>query len=155
MNTNNNTISNQPAVEPNRPKVGRLWVVIVLLIGLVWGILLSDLATMPFEGRPAFFRGVPFFNPDPSIRLHVVLTSVEVSLLIALVVVYLKVYSETKANFALGLVVVLSALLLQAVLSFPLILGMGEVILVPGLLTLLADFFQIGAYAVFLYLSLE
>jgi hypothetical protein len=73
----------------------------------------------------------------------------------SLVIVYLKVYSETRANFALGLVIVLSALLLQTVFSYPLVLGTQRVILVPGILTLLADFLTIGAYTVFLYLSLE
>ena len=95
------------------------------------------------------------FNPDPSIRLHIVLTTVEVALLVSLVIVYLKVYSETHANFALGLVIVLSALFLQTLFSYPLILGTQGVILVPGTLTMLADFLTIGAYTVFLYLSLE
>lgn len=155
MNTNNNTENNQPTAEPKKSKVGKLWVVIVLLIGLIWGLLISDLATLPTGVRPGFFRDVPYFNPDPSIRLHVTLTTVEVALLVALVIVYLKVYTETNANFALGLVVVLGALLLQTILSYPLILGLEGVIFVPGILTTLADFLTVGAYAVFLYLSLE
>ena len=156
METNNNNIGiNQPAAEPKKSAAGKLWVVIVLLAGLVAGVLLSDLATLPDASREPFFRGVPVFNPDPSIRLHIVLTTVEVALMISLVIVYLKVYSETRANFALGLVIVLAALLLQTVLSYPLILGTGEFILVPGPLTTLADFLTVGAYTVFLYLSLE
>jgi hypothetical protein len=156
METNNNNSGiNQPAVEPKKSMVGKLWVVVVLLAGLVAGVLLSDLATLPDEFRQPFFRGVPVFNPDPAIRLHIVLTTVEVALLVSLVIVYLKVYSETRANFALGLVIVLAALLLQTLFSYPLVLGTGVFILVPGLLTLLADFLTIGAYSVFLYLSLE
>jgi hypothetical protein len=135
--------------------VGKLWVVVVLLVGLVAGVLLSDLATLPEKSREPFFSRVPVFNPDPSIRLHIILTTVEVALLVSLVIVYLKVYSETKANFSLGLVIVLAALLLQTLFSYPLVLGTSGVILVPGLLTTLADFLTIGAYAVFLYLSLE
>ncbi len=133
---------------------GKLWEVIVLLVGLIAGVILSDLATLPTEERPLFFPG-PYFNPDPSIRLHIVVTTMEVALLVALVVVYVKVYAETKANFALGLAVVLGALFLQTVFSYPLILGTGFWILVPGTLTTLADFLTLGAYAVFLYLSLE
>ena len=155
METNNNIGIDQPAVAPKKSMVGKLWVVLVLLVGLVAGILLSDLATLPEESRDPFFRGVPVFNPDPSIRLHIVLTTVEVALLVALVIVYVKVYTETKANFALGLVIVLAALLLQTVFSYPLVLGLNGVILVPGLLTKLADLLTLGAYAVFLYLSLE
>jgi len=155
LETSNNSGIDQPAVAPKKSTAGKLWVVVVLLVGLVAGVLLSDLATLPEESRDPFFRGVPVFNPDPSIRLHIVLTTVEVALLVSLVIVYLKVYSETKANFALGLLIVLAALLLQTVFSYPLILGTQGVILVPGVLTTLADFLTIGAYTVFLYLSLE
>jgi hypothetical protein len=136
--------------------VGKLWVVVVLLGGLVSGVVLSDLATMPDQGRPDFFRGVPYFNPDPTIRLHVVLTTVEVALLLSLVVIYLKIYAETKANFALGLVIVLGALLLQTVFSYPLVLGLeGPVLFVQGRLPTISDILTISAYTVFLYLSLE
>ncbi len=135
--------------------VGKLWVVVVLLGGLVSGVLLSDLATLPDQSRAPFFRRVPLFNPDPAIRLHIIFTTVEVALMVSLVIVYLKIYSETKANFALGLLIVLAALLLQTVLSYPLVLGFEGVILVPGLLSTLADVLTIGAYTVFLYLSLE
>ena len=156
METNNNNIgTNQPAVAPKKSTVGKLWVVVVLLVGLLAGILLSDLATLPNESREPFFRGVPVFNPDPSIRLHIILTTVEVALMVSLVIVYLKVYRETRARFTLGLVAIFAALLLQTLFSYPLLLGTGIVLLVPGLLTLLADFLTIGAYTVFLFLSLE
>jgi hypothetical protein len=135
--------------------VGKLWVAVVLLAGLASGVLLSSLATLPRVARPVFFRGVPYFNPEPSIRLHVLLTTMEVALLLSLVVIYLKVYSETKANFSVGLVIVLGALLLQTLLSYPLILGLEGVILVPGRLSTIADFLTLAAYTVFLYLSLE
>ena len=135
--------------------VGKLWVVVVLLAGLVAGVLLSEVATIPDESRIFLRRFIPMFNPDPSIRLHIVLTTLEVALMIALVVVYLRIYFETKANFALGLVIVLAALLLQTVFSYPIVLGLSGVILVPGILTTLADFLAVAAYTIFLYLSLE
>jgi len=135
--------------------VGKLWVVVVLLVGLVVGFPLSDVAVEPFQQRPGFFRLFPQFNPSNGIRIHVILTTVGVALLFALVVIYLRVYLETKGHFALGLVVVLVALLVQAILSYPLILGTGPVILVPGTLSLVADLFTVAAYTVFMYLSLE
>jgi len=155
LETNNNTVVNQPAAEPKHSTVGKLWVVVVLLVGLIAGILVSDLATLPAGSRTGIGRLFPQFNPDPSIRLHIVLTTVEVTMLVALVVVYVKVYSETRARFALGLVAVLSALFLQTIFSYPLILGTQGIILIPGKLTTLADFLTLGAYTVFLYLSLE
>ena len=156
METNNNNGINQPAVEPKKSTAGKLWVVVVLLVGLIAGTLVSDLATLPRPERPSPFRDFgPVFNPDPSIRLHIVLTTVEVAMLLALVAIYVRIYSETRANFALGLTVVLSALFLQTLFSYPLLLGTEGVILVPGTLTWVADFLTLGAYTVFLYLSLE
>ena len=113
METNNNSEVEQPEVAPKRSTTGKLWIVVVLLAGLVAGILLSDVATLPQQPRPFFLRDIPYVNPDPSIRLHIVLTTMEVAMLVALVVVYVKVFSETRANFALGLTAVLSALYLQ------------------------------------------
>lgn len=156
METNNNSGINQPAAAPKKSAVGKLWVPIVLLVGLVAGVLLADLSTQPRQERAPFFYGVPQFNPDPTIRLHVILTTVEVTLLISLVIVYLRVYSETRANFALGLVIVLGALFLQTVFSYPLVLGLqGPVLFVRGSLPTLSDVLEICAYTVFLYLSLE
>src|SRR5271169_1581216 len=104
----------------------KLWVPIVLLAGLVAGELMLAATTemeQPFgpgEGRGQY----GFFHPfptDPLFSYHVVFTTIEVALLVSLVVMYARMYVETKANFALGLVVVLGALLLQAMLSNPLI----------------------------------
>ena len=156
METNNNSGINQPAVAPKKSTAGKLWVPIVLLVGLVAGVILADLSTQSTPETPPFLRGLPHFNPDPTIRLHVILTTVEVTLLVSLVIVYLKVYSETRANFALGLVIVLGALFLQTVFSYPLVLGLqGPVLFVRGSLPTLSDVLEICAYTVFLYLSLE
>ena len=77
-------------------------------------------------------------------------------LLVALILVYARTYKQTKANFILGLLVVLFALLLQSLLTYPLLL---ELELTPGfafaVFSPVADIFTIIAYAVFLYLSLE
>jgi hypothetical protein len=79
-----------------------------------------------------------------------------VTLLLALLVIYVKMYAETRAAFSLGLVVMLVALLIQSLLSYPLIIGYyGPVSLEPGLSSPSADFLTVCAYAVFLYLSLE
>ena len=156
METNNNSGINQPAVAPKRSTAGKLWVPVVLLVGLVAGVILADLSTESTQTTPPFLQHFPHFNPDPTIRLHVILTTVEVTLLISLVIVYLKVYNETRANFALGLVIVLGALFLQTVFSYPLVLGLqGPVLFVRGSLPQLSDVLEICAYTVFLYLSLE
>lgn len=138
----------------------KLWVPVVLLIGLVLGELISFVISRPFPGGPGGPPGSTFpfhqFPPDPTFGFHVVLTTVSVALLISLVVIYGRMYVDTKANFALGLVVVLVALLIQSILSYPLF----EDLIVtpsiePGYWSSVADIVSICAYAVFLYLSLE
>lgn len=137
----------------------KLWVPIVLLVGLVVGELIS-LATTEQTPQYRFGSGPPFFFHNfpttPLFQFHIVLTTMEVALLIALVVVYGKMYMETRANFALGLVVVLFALLVQALLGYPIIDSLlGTPTIEPGLSSPAADVFTVCAYTLFLYLSLE
>jgi hypothetical protein len=152
-----------PAAPERRSGRQKLWVPVVILVGLLLGEIISYFSTQPetvqFGGPgygPGGFNQFPHFNSDPQIQFHIVLTTVSIALLVALVVVYVRMYVETKANFSLGLVVVLFALLLQALLSYPLLIGfIGTVNLGPGLSSQFADVFTVCAYAVFLYLSLE
>jgi hypothetical protein len=152
-----------PIADPSPPQkrsyLQKLWAPIVLLVGLVAGEAIS-LAANAQQGPQ--YGGGPFghFHPFPTSPLfeyHVILTTVEVALLISLVVVYSRMYIETKANFALGLVVVLGALLIQTLVSYPVTeSAIGPVTLPgPGYSTFAADVVTICAYTVFLYLSLE
>ncbi|MDA4122947.1 MAG: hypothetical protein OK456_07200 [Thaumarchaeota archaeon] len=162
-----------PAVQPSpQGRMGlsrqKVWVPIVVIVGFLLGEAISYLITQPqptcfgaFPGEggpcgPFGFNRFPRFNDDPTIQFHIILTTISIALLVALVVVYVRMYIETKANFALGLVVVLFALLVQALLSYPLLIGfIGVVYLGPGLSSQVADVFTVCAYIVFLYLSLE
>ena len=88
--------------------------------------------------------------------LHVILSTVEIVLLVSLVAVYIKVYAETRANFSLGLIIVLGALFVHSVLSFPPVVNdIGSMLLGSGLFFPYTDLLTIIAYSVFLYLSLE
>jgi hypothetical protein len=136
----------------------KLWVPIVLGLGFLVGEAISYGTAMPQpEGGMDMFGGrFHQFPSDPAFGYHVIFTTMQVALLIALVVIYGKMYLETKANFALGLVFVLIALLVQALLSNPVL---EDLIITPavgpGYLTPTADVFTICAYTVFLYLSLD
>jgi hypothetical protein len=150
----------EPTKDGDRSYLQKLWVPIVLIIGFVAGEVLSYETAIPkFPGGGGPFCFTCHFHPfpsNPAFGYHVVLTTVEVALLIALVVIYGRMYVETRANFALGLVFVLIALLVQTVLSYPLFQGLiGEVYLGPGYSSQVADIFTICAYTLFLYLSLD
>jgi len=152
------TITEGPTKTEGRRYLQKLWVPVVLAIGFVAGEAVSYGTEMPTsQGRGGPFGTHSFpFPSNPVFQYHVLFTTMEVALLVALVIIYGRMYVETNANFALGLVFVLVALLVQALLSNPVLEDLvGEVPLGPGYSTPAADIFTICAYTVFLYLSLD
>ncbi len=77
------------------------------------GIVSYQIAT-ELAGFPHFNRIGQPIGPDVFLEFHIILSTVGMALLVALIVVYARTYVQTKANFILGLLVVLFALLLQA-----------------------------------------
>jgi hypothetical protein len=132
---------------------GKLWVPIVIFAGTLLGILSYELAT-EISGFPRFDRFGQSFGPDVFLEFHIILSTIGMALLVALIVVYARTYIQTKANFILGLLVVLFALLLQALLTYPVLLEL-ETGFAIEVFSPVADAFSIIAYTVFLYLSLE
>jgi len=132
--------------------ISKLWVLVVLAIGIGTGVLLSAFTA----ARELAFDFYRFRFIEPVLASRIVLSTTSIALLVALIVVYVKVYRETKANFSLGLLVVLFALLLRSLLSYPLVLLLaGTIPLGPGTFLSSAEIFTVVAYAIFLYLSLE
>jgi hypothetical protein len=131
-----------------------VWVLVVLLVGVATGLLLSVFpapATGTSPGR-GFGWHLQFTSASD---FDVVLSTVGIVLIVALLVVYLRTYSQTRANFALGLVVVLLALLMESILSSPLLYGaFGETSDGLGTFLAFADGFKVVAFTAFLYLSL-
>ncbi len=150
----NNSEINKPA----RKAPSKLWVPVVVLLGAVSGLLLYFWSVMNSYFDFGFER-IPFqpgFGVETFGELHIILSSVSVSLLLALIIVYGRTYLQTKADFILGLLVVLFALLLHSLVTFPVILGIAEHSPIrPDFISNIADIFTIVAYTVFLYLSLE
>lgn len=137
--------------QKERKAPSKLWVPFVIGIGILLGLIFSFTFPAPFER----FESAPIIL-DPIFTLHVVLSTVSITLLVALLVVYLGVYSKTQANFALGINIVLAALLAESLLEYPLFLGLaGRFPIGHGPFLDTADIFTIIAFAVFLYLSLE
>jgi hypothetical protein len=135
----------------------KVWVLVVLVVGVALGIVLSVVQTsttaVPWRGHGRGGWGLQLDTPDD---VDVILSTVSMVLLAALLLVYVKTYKETKAKFALGLVGVFLALLFQSILTSPLVYGaFGQASEGIGTFLLLADVFKIAAFTVFLYLSLE
>lgn len=136
----------------------KLWVPIVLVIGLVVGEVLSlvSIGSRPPGPQPGVFGHSPSpFPRDPLFGLHIVLTTVQIALILSLLVIYVRMYVETRASFSLGLVVMLGAFFVEAFISYPLISEfLGPVAFGPGFSSSFDDVVAICAYIVFLYLSL-
>ena len=143
----------QPAPSPQR-RISRIWVLVVLAFGTLLGALFALIVRLDImrSGPGQFF----FLTIQRALQLHVILTTIEMVLLFALVMVYIKIYSETRANFSMGILIVLFALLVNSILSFPLTVDdLGPVLLGSGAFFPYPDILTIVAYTIFLYLSLE
>ncbi len=136
-------------------QTSKIWVPLVLIIGAIAG----EISYYVIGSAPDFLRLPPFgarFGLEIFRQFHVILSTISISLLIALMIVYMRTYRQTKANFALGILVVLFALLFQSILTYPLLVDLMDRSLIrPGFSSPIADIFMIIAYSVFLYLSLE
>jgi hypothetical protein len=149
------TSAEQPAATPRRARgASKLWVPVVLALGLAIGSLLAQVIPTPQYdfGPDSFF----LLSIHYALVLHVLLSTLELVLISSLVIVYANVYAETRANFSLGILIVLAALLLHSVFSYPLLVNeVGPVLMGSGLLFPYTDILTVVAYSVFLYLSLE
>jgi len=129
------------------------WVAVVLAVGLAAGTLVA-LAVPSLLGPPP--PGAGPTGPFALGRASGVLSILNATLIAALLFVYARTYVETRARFALGLVVFLAALFVQTLASSPAIFGAFGVR--PGALgpfLFLGTLFEAIALAVFLALSLE
>jgi hypothetical protein len=132
----------------------KLLVPIVILVGAVLG--LASALNLPdeFPGSVIGFTGPE--GPYAFLQYHIVLSTISLALLFALMVVYARSYLATRADFMLGLLIVLFALMLQGLLNYPLLhLVMNINVGTDDFSSPVADLFTIIAYSVFLYLSLE
>jgi hypothetical protein len=154
--------SDEPAKEKSgRGLQGLLWVAIVLLVGAIVGTV-SFLLIAPHivvvGGPPPFVGTSAVSDLFTLIAEHIILSTVSIALLVSLVVVYGRIYKQTKANFALGIFIVLLALLLDEILDYPILQLFIHGISPSQLhysLPAVGDAFTIVAYSVFLYLSLQ
>ena len=133
-----------------------LWVLVVIACGLIAGGLLwlvHPIAPGPGPGLPP--AGGPAASGTLG-RAAGVLSLVDLALLVSLIVVYVRTYRDTRAPFALGLVLFLVALVIESTsLSLPILAAFGFGWGGLGIFFLVSTIFETIALAVFLYLSLN
>jgi len=141
-----------------RMRTSKVWVPVVLVLAVLLGLVLAETIPSPPMCPEGYYCPPVFLfllSVHGALMLHVILSTIEIVLLVSLVVVYVKVYAETRANFSLGLTIILSVLLVHSFLSYPLVVNdVQSVLYGSGLFFPYADLLTIIAYSVFLYLSL-
>jgi len=135
------------ASEGKRRMTPVTWTLLVIVIGLAIGIIAS------LFPRPRT-RLEPF---ETITTIDIVVSALNLALIVCLLYVYARTYSETKARFALGLFIVLGAFLFQAILTSPIFYAALGQFFAGGRpsMVLAADAFAAFAFATFLYLSLQ
>jgi len=141
-------------------KNGRIWLVLVVLVvvailSALWATSTVWFPFSPFERRLPPPREIPgdieFFYTAKT-----VVSTINVTLLVFLLLSYVDIYRKTRSEFTIGLAIFSGIFLLNALASNPLVIwvfgfrpfGLGPFALLP-------DLFTFGALAILLYLSVK
>jgi hypothetical protein len=132
-----------------------VWVLIVLVVGLVVGAGLAISVHVPQNPGPP---GPPGPAPPPVAvtQTSVLLSTVCLTLLAALVLVYGRNYLATRAPYVLGLLIFLTVLFVTTAVNSPLLftafgIGPGNL----GRFLVVSELLLSAALSIFLYLSLQ
>ena len=127
-------------MEQQMSKNAKTWLIIAIVV----------LVTLLSSVWAFFFPPPPPPGATPDFLLYLAITSVisivNVTLLIILVITHIDIYRKTKSEFTIGLIVFSFILLLHAIFSIPLMprifgfhaVGLGPFIMLPNLFTLIA-----------------
>jgi hypothetical protein len=141
----------------------RIWLILATVIVVA---ILAAFWAMSTFWFPAFFWRLfgPHLPPEYEILgdieffyvAQTVVSTVNVTLSIFLLLIYISIYRKTRSEFTIGLIIFAMVFLLNALASNPFVIwsfgfrafGLGPFILLP-------DLFTLGALAVLLYLSVK
>jgi hypothetical protein len=138
----------------------RIWVILLVLIAVaslsaLWAASTLWFPFPPFEHRLPPPRDIPgdieFFYTAKT-----VVSMINATLLIFLLLTYVDIYRKTRSEFTIGLTIFSGVLLLNALASNPLVIwifGFRPVGLGP--FAFLPDLFTFGALVILLYLSIK
>jgi len=149
-------------MKPRMNQKPRTWLLLLLLPTLVVAAILAALwATSTFWfPRPWERRWPPPYEIPGDIEFFytakTVVSTINVTLLIFLLLAYISIYKKTRSEFTIGLIIFSTVLLLNALASNPIVMwafgfrpfGLGPFALLP-------DLFTFAALLVLLYLSVK
>jgi hypothetical protein len=140
----------------------RNWLIVGTLIAVAILTTLWATSTSWFPHRPFEPRGPPGnlesirYDMEIFYTVQTVVSTVNVTLAVFLLLSYIGIYQKTKSEFTIGLIVFSTVFLLNALASNPLLIrAFGYYPLGLGPFAMLPDLFTLLALAVLLYYSLK
>jgi len=129
--------------------------VVVALLAALWATSTVWFPRFPWEPRERPPYGIPgdieFFYIAKT-----VVSTINVTLSIFLLLIYVDIYRKTRSEFTIGLIIFSAVFLLNALASNPFVIrAFGFWPLGLGPFAMLPDLFTLGALAVLLYLSVR
>ena len=140
----------------------RTWLIIIVGL-IVIAILAAFLASLIFNSfnPPRFpFRPQPTeFNPADFEFYYIartVVSTINIATLVFLIATYVTIYSKTRSEFTIGLIIFALVFLMKDLAASPLVIGaFGFRASGLGPFALLPDLFEFAALSVLLYLSVK
>ncbi|MGQ9543518.1 MAG: hypothetical protein ACUVTM_05475 [Candidatus Bathyarchaeia archaeon] len=139
----------------------RIWPLLILLpILVVVAILAATWATSTFWYPRHPWQPRPPYEIPGDIEFYyiakTVVSTINVTMLIFLLISYIDIYRKTRSDFTIGLIIFSATLLLYALVSNPMVISIfGFRIFGLGPFALLPDLFTFAALIVLLYLSIK
>jgi hypothetical protein len=130
-------------------------IVVVAVLAAFWATSGVWFAPFPFERRLPPTRNIPG-DIEFYYTAQTVISSINVTLSVFLLLIYIDIYEKTRSEFTIGLIIFSCVFLLNALASNPFVIwafgfrpfGLGPFVLLP-------DVFAFGALAVLLYFSVK
>jgi hypothetical protein len=127
--------------------------VVVAILAAIWATSTFWYPRLPWQPRP------PYEIPGDIEFYYIaktVVSTINVTVLIFLLISYIDIYRKTRSEFTIGLIIFSATLLLYALVSNPLVISIfGFRIFGLGPFALLPDLFTFAALIVLLYLSIK
>jgi hypothetical protein len=129
--------------------------IVIGILAAVWAVLsLNVIGSSPFPFRPL---PQPEFNPADLEFYYIartVVSTINIALLVFLIATYVTIYSKTKSEFTIGLLIFAIVFLIKDLTASPFVTGaFGFRLYGLGPFALLPDLFELAALSVLLYLS--
>jgi uncharacterized membrane protein len=129
----------------------RNWIVLIIIVAAAVFAALWATSTSPFSERP------PRSNPadiELFYNVETIVSVINVTLSTLLLLMYINIYTKTRSEFTIGLIIFSTILLLHALVAIPLIQhAFGFVEFGLGPFAMLPDLFTCAALAILLYFT--